>query len=136
MRKDVIDIELHSHESKDIFPEYSLYIEQWTPRSISIRMMFTDPLIISLDKNQDQIYCLVKDPNLFISDKTGIGPDSRIKIEADLPRQLPNWVNATEVLKDAVQTSNSFNGLTIVHLLSQILLKGKLDDLWNMFFSI
>ena len=60
----------------------------------------------------------------------------RIYIQKMIPPQLPFGVSEDELIKQAKSTQNCVLGISIVQLVLQIFLKGSLDRLWNLFFTM
>ena len=50
---------------KDII--YSLELKEWTEKTISIFINFTDPLLISMGDKRDTVFCIIENPKMFIS---------------------------------------------------------------------
>ena len=61
---------------------------------------------------------------------------SRFYLQADIPRQLPKGVDEKSLLKDANVAGNGMKALFFVQLGLQICLKGSLDRLWVLFFTL
>ena len=53
-----------------------------------------------------------------------------------VPRQLPKGVNAAELEKDAESASDAMKGMVFVQLIAQLFLKGAMNDLWNLYFTL
>ena len=67
-----------------------------------MKVNFKEPLLISKGLEQDQVFISIKDPSLFISNVTGKAiPTENIQLLNDVPKQLPNDVNATEMMDNA-----------------------------------
>ena len=101
--RDVADVSLVINsdvDPKDI--KYFLSITHWTDEGIGIYMNVTTPLLISKGTKRDQAVFRIKNPSLFISEKTGkpIGGGNLV-MTTNLPRMLPKDVN----MKDLKESS-------------------------------
>jgi hypothetical protein len=97
--RDVADVSLvinSNVDPKDI--KYFLTITHWTEEGIGILMNVTTPLLISKGTKRDQAVFRIKNPSLFISEKTGkpIGGGNLV-MTTSLPRMLPKDVNITNL---------------------------------------
>ena len=97
--RDIADVSLVINS--DVNPtdvKYFLSITHWTDEGIGIFMNVTTPLLISKGTKRDQAVFRIKNPSLFISEKTGkpIGGDNLV-MTTSLPRMLPKDVNITNL---------------------------------------
>ena len=74
---------------------------------------------------------------LFESNVTGEYLETdKIKMIKAFPKQLPKGVVEEELVSDASTASSAMTGMLIVQLIAQIFLKGGMDDLWSLYFSL
>ena len=80
---------------------------------------------------------ILKDPSLFISAVSfkPISTENAI-CTSGVPRQLPKGVSEEQLVKQASVASYSAIGITLLEIIIQISLKGSLDRLWVMFFTL
>ena len=53
-----------------------------------------------------------------------------------VPRQLPKGVDADAVEASADSAGNAVKGIMIIQLVAQVFLKGALDNLWSLLFTL
>ena len=110
-------------------------MEEWTENGLGIRINYTDPLMVG--KGNDQIMTTLKNPDLFVSAGSGMSvPKGKATSVKFSPPQVPKGVSEDRLLKDATNTNNAMLGMIIIQLLGQLFLKGGLNDLWSMFFTL
>jgi len=56
-------------EESDI--QYSLQLQNWNSGEVSIKINFTDPLLISQGESRDSFFMQIDNPDLFVSQKSG-----------------------------------------------------------------
>jgi hypothetical protein len=100
-------------------------------------MNFTDPTIISQGLSNDQVIVDVKNTALFQSAESHavLQPDKSSLVQF-VPRLLPKGVDATRMEENAGTASNGMMGLLVLQLAVSFFLKNKIDDLWNLFFTL
>lgn len=134
--RDVADVSLVINskvDPKDI--KYFLSITHWTEEGIGIYMNVTTPLLISKGLKRDQAILRVKNPYLFISEKTG-KPIKVQPITMNLPRMLPKDVNITNIKSSAKSAGSAMQGFIYGQIFLQIFMKGSQEDMWGAFFSL
>ena len=52
------------------------------------------------------------------------------------PRQLPKGVLVEDIETQAAASSNALKGMVFVQLAAQLFLKGSMNDLWGLFFTL
>ena len=62
--------------------------------------------------------------------------NDRVCIQKGIPPQLPLGLSEDELIEQAKSAQSSVLGIFIVQLILQIFLKGSLDRLWNLFFTL
>ena len=74
---------------------------------------------------------------MFVSKSSNepIQSDQNILVKY-VPVQLPKGVDIKEVYDQVKTTKNSMTALVIIQLVSQLFLKSKLEQLWNLFFTL
>ena len=101
--------------NSDISPgdiKYEVLITEWTSEDFGVFVNFTNPLLVSLGNIPDKLIISVKNPYLFISQKTGEPIDvSNLDQTIILPRMLPKNVNQKALAqgaKNVAATAKSF----------------------------
>lgn len=64
-----IDFILNSDEKKEDI-EYFIELKNWTETDMDLILNFTNPLVISRGFRSDQLVCVIKNKELFISQET------------------------------------------------------------------
>jgi len=79
----------------------------------------------------------IKNPDLFVSEASY---DALAKSKATsikfTPTQVPKDVSEEKLNADAKQTNNAMLALIILQIVAQIALRGGMDYLWSMFFTL
>jgi len=112
-----------------------LDLEKWDENGIGIKVNYTDPLMVG--KGNDQVMTTLKNPDLFVSASSGeaLPKDAATTIKFS-PTQVPKDVSEDKLNADAKQTNNAMLALIILQIVAQLSLKGGMDDLWSMFFTL
>lgn len=110
-------------------------LENWDENGIDIKINYTDPLMVG--KGNDQVMTTLKNPDLFVSASSGeaLPKDAATSIKFS-PTQVPKDVSENKLNADAKQTNNAMIALIILQIVAQLALKGGMDDLWSMFFTL
>ena len=71
---------------------FNVLIDEYTPRSITFRVKFENPLSVSTGTEPDTMKLKFVEPDLFVAKETGESLDmgDQEDIEMDLPRQFPD----------------------------------------------
>ena len=94
-------------------------------------------MLISNGFSKDQVMMKIKNRFLFSSNVTGEPLEAdKVKLIKSFPKQLPRGVVEEELVADASKAANAMTGLLILQLIAQIFLKGGMDDLWSLYFSL
>lgn len=99
-------------------------------------MNFTDPLAISQGTiNTDKVMVSLKNPNLFVSKKTGkaISRANALAIN-DVPRQVASWVNLEALERQARASSVVFKALLVILLIVHSKLLSSNESMWTLFY--
>ena len=132
----VVFLQKSDEDSEDL--GYSISIKKWTEDKMAMKVDFEKPLGVSRGLQPDQFYLRIKDTRLFVSKETGesILPEN-LQILSNIPTQVPNNINATQLIQDAERTiQGSMNTWIVIQLGAQKLLKGNMDDLLSLFFTL
>ena len=70
VQRDVVDVDFGLRNS-DNKPAYSLEIKEWTKDNFKIKLDFLDPNQVSKGNTRDSLGLKFKNPNMFVSEKTG-----------------------------------------------------------------
>ena len=74
---------------------------------------------------------------MFVSSTTGeVLQEDKIDLIKKVPKQLPEGVSEEQVKAQAESASGAVYALIIVQLLAQLLMKGKMDALWSLYFAL
>lgn len=114
-------------------------VNDWTEEGLKLKMNFTDPLAISKGRNQDALLIKIKNPALFVSKETGVIMDPKDQDEQlaqTIPKQVPDGVDPLVVKKRAEMSANAIKTMMVVQLILSVFLKGALDDLWGLYFTL
>ena len=86
----------------------------------------------------DSMVCKIKNPKMFVPQAEGGQPlDPKLAtVVSDVPAQVPKGVNATELDNQAAQAGNAMQTLAIVQLVSAVFMKGAMNDLMGLFFTL
>ena len=136
--RDIIELMfiLNSDETPENI-EYFLELTNWTEEAMELLVNFTNPLIISKGIRPDQVFCKIKHTNMFLAKNSNEKLMSdRVYIQKMIPTQLPKGVSEDEIIGQAKTAQGGILASVIVQLLLQIVLKGSLDRLWNLFFTM
>jgi len=114
---------------------YYLDLERWDQKGLGIKINYVDPL--NVGKGNDQVMTTIKNPDLFVSEESfdALAKDKSTSIKFT-PTQVPKDVSAEKLSADAKQTNNAMLALIILQIVAQIALRGGMDDLWSMFFTL
>jgi hypothetical protein len=114
---------------------YYLDLEKWDENGIQIKINYTDPLMVG--KGNDQVMTTLKNPDLFVSAASGEAlPKEDATTIKFSPTQVPKDVSEEKLNADAKQTNNAMLALIILQVVAQLALRGGMDDLWSMFFTL
>jgi len=136
VQRDVVDLTFITETDQETNPiGYYLDMEKWDENGIGIKVNYTDPLMVG--KGNDQVMTTLKNPGLFISASSGEAlPKEDATTIKFSPTQVPKDVSEDKLNADAKQTNNAMLALIILQIVAQISLKGGMDDLWSMFFTL
>jgi len=114
---------------------YYLDLERWDQKGLGIKINYVDPL--NVGKGNDQVMTTIKNPDLFVSEESfdALAKNKATSIKFT-PTQVPKDVSAEKLSADAKQTNNAMLALIILQIVAQIALRGGMDDLWSMFFTL
>ena len=88
-------------------------------------------------KGNDQVMTSLKNPDLFVSAASGEAlPKDKATSVKFSPTQVPKDVSEEKLKADSQQTNNAMVALIILQIVAQLALKGGMDDLWSMFFTL
>ena len=98
---------------------------------------FTDPYLVSRGIEPDILEMQISKRSYFKSNNTGklLDPSSTI-LRNPLPMQLPPGVFADVILDQASRSFTSITYMFIFALVAQLYLKGNLDSLWSLYFTL
>lgn len=102
---------------------------------MGIFVNFTDPLSI---KGNNKVITSVVDLTKFKSkaDPTmTLSPDKAVMMK-EVPDQLPKGVSAADIKAQAETTKNAMMGVAVIQLVASVFLKGVMNDLWSLFFTL
>ena len=104
---------------------------------MGVRINFTNPLLISKGGNSDAMVSIIKNKALFVSKESGEQISGEHSTFANpIPRQVPHGTNLKEVEHQASFSKKTLQTLMFVQFALQIILKGNLNDLWGLFFTL
>lgn len=136
VQRDVVDLTFITETDQETNPiGYYLDMEKWDENGIGIKVNYTDPLMVG--KGNDQVMTTLKNPDLFVSASSGEAlPKEDATTIKFSPTQVPKDVSEDKLNADAKQTNNAMLALIILQIVAQLSLKGGMDDLWSMFFTL
>lgn len=74
---------------------------------------------------------------MFVSNLTGIPLQyEKLQLYQTFPKQLPKGVSAEDLANQALTSSTAMKGLVVVQIMAQVFLKGSMNDLWSLFFTM
>jgi len=79
---------------------------------------------------------VIKNPSLFVSKYGDEMTAEKTTMVQPVPRQLPKGVDADAVEASADSAGNAVKGIMIIQLVAQVFLKGALDNLWSLLFTL
>lgn len=137
---EIVDVTMAQKSDED--PEkaaFTLKVHDWTEEGLKLKMNFTDPLAISKGRNQDALIIKIKNPALFVSKETGTIMDPKDQDEQlaqKIPKQVPDGVDPLVVKKRAEMSANAIKTMMVLQLILSVFLKGALNDLWGLYFTL
>jgi hypothetical protein len=134
--RDVVDLSFITETDTETNPiGFYLDMEKWDANGIKIAINYTDPLMVG--KGNDQVMTTLKNPDLFVSAASGEAlPKDKATSVKFSPTQVPKDVSEDQLNSDAKQTNNGMVALIILQIVAQLALRGGMDDLWSMFFTL
>jgi len=84
----------------------------------------------------DEAYIVIVNNILFSSPVSGKSIAPNALIAQSIPKQVPRGVDIEQVTETAESASSSMKILVVIRLLLQGFLKGSIEDLWTLFFTM
>jgi hypothetical protein len=137
---EIVDVTMAQKSDED--PEkagFTLIVNDWTEDGLKLKMNFTNPLSISKGRNQDALLVKIKNPAMFVSKESGEIMDPKLQdkqMAQTIPKQVPDGVDPEVVLRRAQMSANAVKTMMIVQLILSVFLKGALNDLWGLYFTL
>lgn len=117
--------------------KFFVEITEWSGFKFELFLNFTDPLMVSKGHAKDKVIVRILNPKMFrsaVNGKTMKGVD--VTTVSEIKTQLPFGINEEDLKQSATQASDSMQAFMIVQLIVSLFLKGALDDLFSLFFTI
>lgn len=136
--RDILDFTFVLNSDIDMSSiSYFLEMKKWDPLGMEVQINFTDPLLISKGGVLDQVICKVRNRHLFVSAITGKKLETQsLYLSEIFPKQLPTGVSEEQLQTQAESAGNSMKFVVVLQLLLQICMKGALNDLWTLYFTL
>lgn len=100
-------------------------------------MNFSNPEAVSQGNFRDGVSIRFKNVNWF----KAAGSDEVLKLEnaeikESFPKQVPKSMDAQKLEENAKEASSSMTAVIIIQIILQVVLKGSMDDIWNMYLIL
>ena len=135
--RDIMDLVIFASD-KDLrtFMNFTVDLVDWTEDQLVINLNFSKPELVSkIDK--DFIIANVLHPEMFTSKESNVALNSSLtKIINMIPRQLPRGIDEESVKTIGSTSEKIVLAIAIIQIAIQYFLKGALDRLWQMYFTM
>ena len=112
-------------------------MDEWTEKGMAVKIDFKNPLAVSRGQNSDAMVTVIKKKGLFFSKESGESlSDEASTFSNKVPSQVPKGTDLKLVERQAAFSSDTLKIFMVLQIVLQIFLKGALNDLWGLFFSL
>jgi hypothetical protein len=87
--RDIMSVYMISYDDSDVKPSnYYLSMKDFNSKEMVINVNFTNPEMVSSSKTKDKFKFVLKNPEMFISQRTGktLNQSSNLQTNAEIPR--------------------------------------------------
>ena len=137
--RDMLDINfdfLNPNVNSDF--KFSVDILSWSSLELDLSFNFSDPLLISQGNQLDKVYVKIKNPDFFrpLDSSVQVILNQDQEAVVVVPKQLPLNMKAEQVESVASKSSQVVLTMLIVQVCLQILLKGSLKHLIELYLTM